>query len=125
MAKIDKNKVDYSLYLVTESQLLPKTAISFEDHILQSIEGGVTVVQLREKQLSTNEFIKRGKLLLAITRSRDIPLIINDRVDIALAINADGVHVGQDDMGIISTVIQLRQMLGPSDASLEMIKSSA
>jgi|SRR5271154_1398301 len=96
---IIKNEVDYSLYLVTDSGLLSPTAKSFEDHVEQLIEGGVTIVQLREKSLSTADFVKRGRELLEITRPKKIPLIINDRVDVALAIDADGVHVGQDDMG--------------------------
>jgi thiamine-phosphate diphosphorylase len=99
MGTIIKEEVDYSIYLVTHSGLLSASATSFEDHIEELIKGGVTVVQLREKTLSTADFIKRGKKLLEITRPRKIPLIINDRVDVALAIDADGVHVGQDDMG--------------------------
>ena len=95
---IEKDAVDYSLYLVTDSGLLPSSAKSFEDHIEQLIDGGVTIVQLREKSLSTADFLQRGKKLLEITRRKKIPLIINDRLDIALAIDADGVHVGQDDM---------------------------
>ncbi len=96
---IQKDAVDYSLYLVTDSGLLPSSAKCFEDHVEQLIDGGVTIVQLREKSLSTADFVERGKKLLEITRPRKIPLIINDRVDVALAIDADGVHVGQDDMG--------------------------
>jgi thiamine-phosphate diphosphorylase / hydroxyethylthiazole kinase len=94
-----KDDVDYSLYLVTDSGLLTETANSFEDHVAQLIEGGVTIVQLREKTLSTADFISRAKRLLKVTRHKGIPLIINDRVDVALAVDADGVHVGQDDMG--------------------------
>jgi Thiamine monophosphate synthase len=94
-----KDNVDYSLYLVTDSGLLSPSAKSFEDHIEHLIEGGVTIVQLREKSLSTANFINRAQKLLDITRRRNIPLIINDRLDVALAIDADGLHVGQDDMG--------------------------
>jgi thiamine-phosphate diphosphorylase / hydroxyethylthiazole kinase len=101
MGTIVKEEVDYSIYLVTDSGLLSASAKSFEDHIEELINGGVTVVQLREKTLSTADFIRRGKKLLEITRRKKIPLIINDRVDVALAIDADGVHVGQDDMGKI------------------------
>jgi thiamine-phosphate diphosphorylase/hydroxyethylthiazole kinase len=102
---IAKDSVDYSLYLVTDSSLLCPSAKSFEDHVTQLIDGGVTVVQLREKSLSTADFVKRGQKLLELTRSKKIPLIINDRVDVALAIDADGVHVGQDDMGTHVTFI--------------------
>jgi thiamine-phosphate diphosphorylase len=100
MATIQKDTVDYSLYLVTDSDLLPESAESFEDHITKLIKGGVTIVQLREKDLCTADFVERGRRLLAITRELKVPLIINDRVDVALAIDADGVHVGQDDMGM-------------------------
>jgi thiamine-phosphate diphosphorylase / hydroxyethylthiazole kinase len=96
---MDKAKVDYSLYLVTDSGLLSPSAKSLEDHVQKLVEGGVTIVQLREKSLSTADFIRRGKQLLRITKERGIPLIVNDRLDVALAIDADGVHVGQDDMG--------------------------
>jgi len=95
-----KDHIDYSLYLVTDSGLLCPSAKSFEDHIAQLIDGGVTTVQLREKSLSTADFVKRGQKLLEITRQKKIPLIVNDRIDVALAIDADGVHVGQDDMGL-------------------------
>jgi thiamine-phosphate diphosphorylase / hydroxyethylthiazole kinase len=108
MASFDKHAVDYSLYLVTDSQLLAKTARSFEDHVYLLIEGGVTVVQLREKSLSTSEFIKRARNLLEITRPRNIPLIINDRIDVALGIGADGVHIGVDDMDLATA----RRLMG-------------
>jgi len=99
MGILKREDIDYSLYLVTDSGLLSPTANSFEDHVSQLIEGGVTVVQCREKTLPTADFVQRGKRLLEITRPKGIPLIINDRIDVALAIDADGVHVGQDDMG--------------------------
>jgi thiamine-phosphate diphosphorylase len=97
---IHKEDVDYSLYLVTDSGLLSVSAKSFEDHVEKLVEGGVTVVQLREKSLSTSDFIKRARNLLEITKRNNIPLIINDRLDVVLAVDADGLHVGQDDMGI-------------------------
>lgn len=100
MASIQKYAIDYSLYLVTDSGLLSPSAKSFEDHVRELVEGGVTIVQLREKTLSTADFVRRGKQLLDITRPKKIPLIVNDRLDVALAIDADGVHVGQDDMGM-------------------------
>jgi thiamine-phosphate diphosphorylase / hydroxyethylthiazole kinase len=102
--EIEKNSVDYSLYLVTDSGLLSPSANSFEGHIEKLIDGGVTIVQLREKSLPTADFLKRARKLLEITRPRKIPLIINDRLDVALATDADGVHVGQDDMGTLVPV---------------------
>lgn len=64
----------------------------------EAIKGGVTVVQLREKTASSRELYQIGLKLKEITRRHNIPLIINDRVDIALALDAEGVHVGQDDL---------------------------
>jgi thiamine-phosphate diphosphorylase / hydroxyethylthiazole kinase len=95
-----KEEVDYSLYLVTDSGLISTSAQSFENHVSLLVEGGVSIVQLREKTMSTANFVERGRQLLDITRRRKIPLIINDRLDVALAIDADGIHIGQDDMGI-------------------------
>jgi thiamine-phosphate diphosphorylase / hydroxyethylthiazole kinase len=96
----NNQKIDYSLYLVTESALISPTSPSFTEHISALLDGGVSIVQLREKELSTAAFVKRGQEVLEVTRRRGVPLIINDRVDVALAIGADGIHVGQDDMGI-------------------------
>ncbi len=94
-----KVNVDYSLYLVTDRKLLG------ERNLLQSIElaiqGGVTLVQLREKSISTREFLELAIRVKEITSHYRIPLIINDRLDIALAVDADGLHVGQDDLPMI------------------------
>ena len=74
-----------------------------------AIEGGATVIQLRDKTASTRELVAEGLALRVLTRERGVLLIVNDRIDVALAIDADGVHVGQDDM----PVALARQMLGP------------
>jgi thiamine-phosphate pyrophosphorylase len=63
-----------------------------------AVRGGVTLVQLREKALATRDFVQRARALKALLGPLGIPLVINDRVDIALAVGADGVHVGQSDM---------------------------
>ncbi|RLV94196.1 Thiamine biosynthetic bifunctional enzyme [Spathaspora sp. JA1] len=89
--------VDYSLYLVTDSTMIPESS-TFLKQVEAAINNGATIVQLREKNLSTLDFITRAKQVHELTKSKGIPLIINDRVDIALAIDAEGVHVGQDDM---------------------------
>lgn len=98
-----------TLYLVTDSDLLYKGALSLEDHVEKSIRGGVNVVQLREKHADTGAFIKLGRKLLEVCRRHHVPLVINDRVDVALAIGADGIHVGQDDMDCA----EVRKMVGP------------
>ena len=89
-------KVDYSLYLCTDRNLL--NGKNFEETIELAIKGGVTIVQLREKNCSSREFLEIATSIKKITSKYKIPLIINDRIDIALAVNADGVHVGQDDL---------------------------
>jgi thiamine-phosphate pyrophosphorylase len=87
---------DYSLYLVTDRALSnPRT---IEEVVSSAVSGGVTAVQLREKDCSTREYIDLALKLQRILIPLNIPLIINDRIDVALAVNADGVHIGQNDM---------------------------
>jgi thiamine-phosphate pyrophosphorylase len=71
---------------------------SIEDVIAAALKGGVTHVQLREKLASTSEFIAIGHRLKHLLKPYDVPLIINDRVDVAMAIKAEGIHLGQSDM---------------------------
>ena len=91
-----KPDIDYSLYLVTDRELM--LADSIEESTEQAIQGGCTVVQLREKNASSREFFDIAVRLRKLTAQHKIPLIINDRVDIALAVEADGIHVGQEDL---------------------------
>lgn len=91
-------RVDYSLYLVTDSHL--SRGRSTEDIVKAAVAGGVTCVQLREKELETREFVNKAKELKKILQPLSIPLIVNDRIDVALAADADGIHLGQTDMNI-------------------------
>jgi thiamine-phosphate pyrophosphorylase len=100
-------KVDYALYLVTDEELAKGRPI--EEIVAEAIQGGVTVVQYREKTDSTREMVARALALRELCRSHKIPFIVNDRIDIALACGADGVHVGQDDM----PAAMARQLIGP------------
>ncbi|KAK6462211.1 Hydroxyethylthiazole kinase family-domain-containing protein [Scheffersomyces coipomensis] len=102
-------EVDYSVYLVTDSTMVPESS-TFLKQVEDSINNGATLIQLREKKLSTLDFIERAKQVHELTKQKGIPLIINDRIDIALAIDAEGVHVGQDDM----PAILARKLLGPN-----------
>ena len=84
------------LYLVTdEAACLGR---DFYWVVEEAVKGGVTMVQLREKSLSTRAFIDRARRLKSLLETYNVPLIINDRVDVALAADADGVHIGQSDM---------------------------
>ncbi len=103
----DKKKVDYSLYLVTDRAL--SLGRSNLEVIQAAVRGGVTLVQLREKEATTKEFYQEGLKIRAYLKARDIPLIINDRIDMALALDAEGVHLGQEDMPIDAA----RKILGP------------
>ena len=89
-------KVDYSFYLVTR----PAPFEMMERVVRMAVEGGVTIVQLRAKESEARQIIEEGQKLLAILKPLGIPLIINDRVDIAHAIQADGVHLGQSDLTV-------------------------
>ena len=88
--------IDYSLYLVTDRGL--SRGRSTLDIVQAAVAGGVTCVQLREKECSTLEFIEQALAIKNFLKTRGVPLIINDRLDVALAVEADGVHLGQSDM---------------------------
>ncbi|MEA1971164.1 MAG: thiamine phosphate synthase [Thermodesulfobacteriota bacterium] len=95
------------LYLVTDRGLCGDR--SLEDVVLRSVRGGARYVQIREKDQSTGNFIKEALRIKKILEPFSVPLIINDRVDVALAVKADGVHVGQDDM----PYKMARSLMGP------------
>lgn len=101
-----KNPLDLSLYLVTHREM--HSLENFFSIIHQAINGGVKIVQLREKETPVQEIIALGKSLHAFLKPLGIPLIINDRVDVALAVNAEGVHLGQSD----ACVAEARRLLG-------------
>jgi thiamine-phosphate pyrophosphorylase len=104
MKKLD---VNYKLYLVTDREVLGDKDLyrSIEEAIL----GGVTMVQLREKDISTLDFYKEALKVKEITTKHNVPLIINDRLDIAQAVDAEGLHIGQKDMPLTIA----RKLLGP------------
>lgn len=88
--------IDYSVYLVTQRY----DAVNFLQTIERACQSGVTVVQLREKSVTTKEFYTLGLAVKAITDRYGIPLIINDRIDICLALDASGVHIGDDELPV-------------------------
>ena len=83
------------LYIITDKKLIPRG--NFTGIVEQAVRGGARIVQLREKQPNTREIIDLGAKLLEITSKYNVPLIINDYVDIALELGADGVHLGETD----------------------------
>lgn len=98
---------DLLLYAVTDRHWL--NGRTLVDVVKESLDGGVTMIQLREKSLDAGKFLEEAKELHALCRERHVPFIVNDNVDIAKAMDADGVHVGQDDM----VALDARAKLGP------------
>ena len=111
--------LDFTLYLVTDRNLM--TSSSLETAVEQAILGGCTMVQLREKDISSDEFYRLAVSIKSITDKYEIPLIINDRVDIALSANAAGVHIGQHDLpaSIVRKIIPQSMILGVSASTLQ------
>ena len=98
---------DLLLYAVTDRYWLNGRTLT--DVVRESLEGGVTMLQLREKTLEEPAFLQEARELQALCRAYHVPFIVNDNVDIALAMDADGVHVGQSDM----EALDVRAKLGP------------
>lgn len=102
-----ENQLDLQLYVVTDRTWL--NGKSLEEQVEKAILGGATIVQLREKTLSSRDFFITAENIKRITDRYRIPLIINDRLDIALAVDAAGLHVGQSDLPPVIA----RRLLGP------------
>ncbi len=119
-----KHNVDYSLYLVTDRTLM--NAPSLAEAVESAVRGGCTLVQLREKTASSLEFFNIAQSVKSVTDRYGIPLIINDRVDIALAVDAAGVHVGQEDLSaaIVRRLIGANKILGVSASTLKEAKQA-
>ncbi len=103
---LDKQAIDYSLYLVTDQDILHGR--SFLSCVEEALAGGVTLLQLREKNLSSRDFYALALRIKDLCQQYRVPLIINDRLDIMLAVDADGLHVGQEDIPVEIA----RQMIG-------------
>lgn len=116
-------ELDLSVYLVTDKS---DDVEKFLNTIEEAIKGGTTVVQIREKTADTLDFYNLALKVKEITSKYDVPLIINDRVDIALAIDADGVHVGQSDMpcDVTRRLIGEDKILGVSAATIDEAKKA-
>ncbi|KOP31026.1 thiamine phosphate synthase [Exiguobacterium acetylicum] len=109
--------IDYSIYAVTDRRYHPGVAI--ETVVEEAILGGVTIVQLREKTAQGKEFFEQAVQLKALTDRHDIPLIINDRIDIALLVGA-GLHIGQEDIPLTAARRLLpNAVIGVSVATVE------
>ncbi|QTA85278.1 thiamine phosphate synthase [Desulfonema magnum] len=114
-----KKAADYSLYLVTDRGL--SRGRTTPEIVQAAVRGGVTCVQLREKNCSPREFIEQAILIQKFLKEHHIPLIINDRVDVAQAVKADGVHLGQSDMPLemAKAILKDSMIIGISAQSVQ------
>lgn len=98
--------IDYSLYLCTNSEMNNNHPLEY--CVEQAIIGGVTIIQIREKEKNYNEFFEIASRIKKVTDKYNIPLIINDNIEIAINLNADGLHIGQNDI----SCLKARKLLG-------------
>lgn len=112
-----------TLYIITDENLLKNNLI---EAVKEAIEGGADIVQYRAKKKETKEMYEEAQQLKKICDYYKKPLIINDRIDIALAVDADGVHVGQDDMPVevARKLIGFNKILGLSTKTLEQVEEA-
>ncbi|KAK7713633.1 thiamine biosynthetic bifunctional enzyme [Botryosphaeria dothidea] len=116
-----KDQVDYSLYLVTDNTPAILRGRDLVSVVKAAVEGGVTIVQLRDKTSDTAELIRTAKELHEVTKQYNVPLLVNDRVDVALAAGVEGVHIGQDDMDLTTARALLGEdkIIGVTASSIE------
>lgn len=124
-------RFDLSLYLVTDPEMTARRGVVAT--VAAAVAGGVTIVQLRDKLGSARALAETGRALLAVLRPLGVPLLINDRLDVAHAIGADGAHVGQDDLppaearillgpqAIVGLSITAAHQLGTIDAAVDYV----
>ncbi len=113
------------LYLVTDHTLMRGRSLA--DVVSAAVQGGVSCVQLREKSLATREFLAQALLLKSLLAKHRVPLVINDRIDIALACGADGVHLGQSDLpvDVARKLLPPEVFIGWSVESMDDVRQSA
>ncbi len=116
---IMKCKIDYKLYLVTDRDVLGDRDLV--EAVEAAIKGGATIVQLREKSCSSLEFYELALQVKSVTSKYNVPLVINDRLDIALAIKADGLHIGQEDLplSIARKLVGEERIIGVSATTID------
>ncbi|MDR0353167.1 MAG: thiamine phosphate synthase [Opitutaceae bacterium] len=115
------NAIDYSLYMVTDAAAVYRRGLPAA--VEAAVAGGVTVVQFRAEGVAKRELYESGLVLRGLLRRLGVPLIVNDHVDLALALDADGVHVGQGDLpaGVARRLLGREKILGLSASNLEEV----
>ena len=117
-------KFDSSLYFITDST--PYIREIFLYRVEEALKGGVTLMQLREKNRTTREYIELAEAVHEISKKYNVPLIIDDRVDVMLAVDAEGVHVGAEDMplALARKIIGPNKILGATAKTVEVAKAA-
>ncbi|MBQ7810458.1 MAG: thiamine phosphate synthase [Clostridia bacterium] len=117
-------KFDSSLYFITDSSGFEESEFLYR--VEQALQGGATLLQLREKDKTTREYIELAQKVHTIAKGYNVPLIIDDRVDVALAIDAEGVHVGQSDMPVILArkLMGDQKIVGATTKTVEQAKEA-
>lgn len=118
------NNFDLSLYLVTDRDLSKGRSLDYL--VEEAVKGGVSMVQLREKNVSTIEFYNIACSLKSLLKVHNIPLIINDRLDIAIACDADGLHIGQSDMPyeVVRKILGEDKIIGLSVETIQQARDA-
>lgn len=116
---MDKKKIDYTLYFVTDRNIMRRGSV--ERCAELAVKGGASVVQLREKDISSREFYETALRVHEVTKAAGVPLIINDRLDICMAVDAEGVHLGQSDIPckIAREILGAEKIIGVSSHNPE------
>ena len=111
--------LDTTLYFITDSTGFEND--EFLSRVRSALEGGVTIIQLREKNRTTREYIELAEAVHALTKEFNVPLIIDDRIDVMLAVDAEGVHVGAEDMPVVTArkLIGSNKILGATAKTVE------
>lgn len=122
----EKPSLDLSLYLVTDStpEILGDKDLC--QVVESAIKGGVTIVQYRDKHSDTGKLIKTASQLHSVAKRYNVPLLINDRLDVCLAVGADGVHIGQDDAKLEDArrVLPPTAIIGVTASSVEEARAA-
>jgi len=122
-------KLDTSLYFITDSTGLEENVFLYQ--VEQALSGGVTIMQIREKDKSTREYMHLAEKVHEIAVKYNVPLIIDDRLDVALAVGAEGVHLGQSDMPVNTArkIVGDNMIIGATtktvEQALEAVKNGA
>ncbi|MEO2068998.1 MAG: thiamine phosphate synthase [Desulfurobacteriaceae bacterium] len=121
---MEKQKINLFLYVITDERFL--NLLNIAEAVEKAILGGATVVQYRAKKKTSKEMYEEANLVREITKKYNVPFIVNDRLDLALAVKADGVHVGQDDLPVrtIREIVGNEFIVGLSTHNLEQVKKA-